>query len=69
MAERKKVISTRDELHGLSGTKTHVSLGDRANYTSDILPEDEATLDRTIVLGRASRVDGLIYGKHVTLNR
>jgi len=67
MAERKKVFASRDELHGLAGTKTHVELGNRARYSSDILPEDDSALERTVRLGRASRVDGFIYGKWITL--
>ena len=69
MAERKKVIATRDELHGLAGTKTHVELGNRTLYSSDILPEDDSTLGRTVILGRAARVNGFIYGKQITLKQ
>jgi len=69
MAERKKVFATRDELHGLRGTKTHVELGDQTRYSSDIIPEDDATFGRTVILGRAALVNGFIYGKHITLKQ
>jgi len=69
MAERKKVFASRDELHGLAGTKTHVELGNRTRYSSDILPEDDSTLGRTVILGRAAQVNGFVRGKQVTLKQ
>ena len=41
---------------------------DDQRYPADILPEDDSTLERTVRIGRASRVEGFIYGKWITMD-
>jgi predicted acyltransferase (DUF342 family) len=41
---------------------------DDQRYATDILPEDDSQFERAVVLGRAARVDGFIYGKEITLH-
>ena len=46
---------------------TEAWVQDDLRYGGNILPENDTQLERPVTLGRASRVEGLIYGKTITL--
>ena len=67
MTERKRIKPILS-LDAVAIGDNEVNIKDDQSHGSDILPEEDSQIDRTVVLGHAARVDGFIYGKEITLH-